>query len=311
MPCFRPVAAYQSVQTGLVQFHEGPDCRGLILPCGKCIGCRLQSAAHWSIRMTHEAQMHQLNCFVTLTYDAAHLPLNESLDHSHVQLFLKRLRRKFTRENPGHKFSFFVCGEYGDDFGRPHYHACLFGIDFTDRKVARNSHSDTPMYTSAALSAAWGMGLCTVQDFNTAAAEYCGRYVLKKITGPKADDHYRWITRYGEVVQRKPEYCRMSTRPAIGKRFFLKFKSDIYPHDRIVHNGIETKPSRYYDKLLKRGEGFIGPLLPNQPSQAFEDLKLKRYNRPPNFQDQTPERLAVRETCTRARLARKKRALEI
>ena len=76
--------------------------------------------------------------------------------------------------------------------------------------------------------------------------------MTKKVSGDRAADHYSWITRYGELVQRKPEFARMSLNPAIGKRWFDRYRSDVYPLDRVIVNGQEAKPPRYYDKLLEK-----------------------------------------------------------
>jgi hypothetical protein len=65
--------------------------------------------------------------------------------------------------------------------------------------------------------------------------------VTKKITGDMAEEHYKG---------REPEYVVMSRRPGIGRGWFEKFASDVYPHDYVViRNGIKCKPPRYYDKI--------------------------------------------------------------
>ena len=76
----------------------------------------------------HEASMHMFNSFVTLTYDDDHLPEYNSLNYKHFQDFMKRLRKSHNRVR------FYMCGEYGEDFSRPHYHALLFNCFFPDKK---------------------------------------------------------------------------------------------------------------------------------------------------------------------------------
>ena len=39
------------------------------IPCGKCVGCRSDNAKMWSIRAYNELQLHDNNCFITLTYN--------------------------------------------------------------------------------------------------------------------------------------------------------------------------------------------------------------------------------------------------
>lgn len=86
-----------------------------------------------------------LASFVTLTYGTEHVPITEkrrmSLDFKHVTLFLKRLRIKQERKHNalfsrgvvtkyfGKKISYYIAGEYGTKYSRPHYHAIFFNAD--------------------------------------------------------------------------------------------------------------------------------------------------------------------------------------
>ena len=131
MPCFCPLEGWRSKDrssTGKrkIVFNPRDALRDMpvTVPCGQCIGCRLERSRQWAVRCIHEASLHEDNCFITLTYDDAHLPTDLSLNVSHFQKFMKRLRKRF-----GEGIRFFHCGEYGENFGRPHYHACLFTSD--------------------------------------------------------------------------------------------------------------------------------------------------------------------------------------
>ena len=108
----------------------------------------------------HEAQLHEHSCFVTLTYDEAHLPAGLSLDHRHFQLFMKRFREHALPA----KIRFYMCGEYGDINGRPHYHALVFGHFPVDRVFFRTSGAGSKCYTSKSLDALWGYGSVFVGD---------------------------------------------------------------------------------------------------------------------------------------------------
>lgn len=93
MACFHPMVAYQCAD-GTVVFTERqnmPPVRTLTLPCGQCVGCRLERSRQWAVRCMNEAQMHKKNCFVTLTYKEA----SKSLRYRDFQLFMKRLRKFF------------------------------------------------------------------------------------------------------------------------------------------------------------------------------------------------------------------------
>lgn len=245
MSCYNPLSGYNaglnpSGKTAIV-FDIKQSIRGeeIKLPCGNCIGCRLDKARNWAIRCMHEAQLHSENCFITLTYDEDHVPKNGSLDKREFQLFMKRLRKRF-----GDGIRFFHCGEYGENLGRPHYHALLFGLDFADKElwVSRNG---VPSYKSKILDDLWGNGFTEVGDLTEASASYVARYALKKVTGDQSDDHYQG---------REPEYVTMSRRPGIGAEYYRLYRNDFFPVDFVVVNGKKDGVPPYYDKLLEKDD---------------------------------------------------------
>lgn len=293
MPCFRPLDAWQ-LDGGEVVFKErGKIKRALQLPCGQCVGCRLERSRRWAVRCVHESQMHEASSFVTLTYDDDHLPTG--LRYSDFQKFMKRVRKLF----PGARF--FMCGEYGESTFRPHYHACLFGVFFADR-LLHSSGGDYPVYRSDTLSRLWPLGFATVGDVSFESAGYCARYVMKKVTGDAAAEHYQRVdVRTGEIVQVAPEFCRMSLKPGIGMPWLEKYFKDVYGEskDAVVMNGVKSKPPRYYDKKLE----ILWP-------DMMDDIEFRRYQKSGLCaEDGTPERLAVRETVAKARLGLFKREL--
>lgn len=294
MPCFHPIKAWQRESGEIVFSESGRIARSLNLPCSQCVGCRLERSRQWAVRCMHEASLYSLNCFITLTYDDEHVPENGSLDYRHFQLFLKRLRK-----NVG-KVRFYMCGEYGDLNNRPHFHACLFGVDFDDKVLFRKLESGSCLYTSEKLSKLWPYGYSTIGDVTFDSAAYVARYVMKKVTGSGASAHYTVLNpETGELTELTPEFCRMSLKPGIGAGWFKKWKTDVYPHDYVIVNGVKAKPPRFYDKLLEREDPF-----------AAEALQADRYKKAePFLEDGSPERLAVREKVTKARVALKKRAL--
>ena len=260
--------------------------------CGQCIGCRLERSRQWAVRCMHEIHMYEKNCFITLTYDEEHLPKDYSLDMRHFQLFMKRLRKKH-----GNGIRFFHCGEYGDAKERPHYHAILFNFDFDDRKLWKLSNG-VPVYTSESLEKLWGKGFCTVGAATFQSAAYVARYVLKKRTGPGSARYYeRMDPETGEIFELKPEYVTMSRRPGIGKDWIEEYWSDVWPHDYVVVNAHKTRPPRFYEKQLEAAD----------PS-AHKQVKRERKAKNLQFADnQTPERLLVREKVQQSRLDRLKR----
>lgn len=215
------------------------------LPCGQCIGCRLERSRQWAVRCMHEASLYKDNCFLTLTFNNDNLNSDGSLVKRDFVLFMKRLRKKF-----GSKIRFFHCGEYGSKLSRPHHHACIFNFDFPD-KVLWTVRDGIKLYRSKSLEKLWPYGFCTIGSVTFESAAYVARYITKKITGKKAESHYEKINKEtGEVVKIVPEYITMSRRPGIARAWFEKFKDDVYPSDFvIIRNNIKCKPPKYYDKI--------------------------------------------------------------
>ena len=153
MPCYHPQTAWRALtgrnqETGnwpiVFNRNEGYKDMELQVPCGNCIGCRLERSRQWATRCMFEASLHDENCFVTLTYSPDYLPEGATLVKKDVQNFMKRLRKAGTNG----KFKYFLCGEYGENFNRPHYHICFFNLDFVDKEIISRK-KDKPLYISA------------------------------------------------------------------------------------------------------------------------------------------------------------------
>lgn len=269
------------------------------LPCGQCIGCRLDYSRDWAMRIMHEAALHPVSWFVTLTYDEDHLPPRGELVKTDVSAFMKRLRKQ-QAGNHAAGISFYACGEYGDTTWRPHYHLALFGAALPDLAWLKNTPGGQ-LYTSLSLERLWPHGLPTVSALTWETAAYISRYVTKKINGEKKAEHYRRVDPdTGELYELPQEFSLMSRRPAIGKGWMDKYQSDAYPSDFITVGGTRRgPPPRYYDKALDK----IDPAL-------LELVKAARVTRATSEKQQannTPARLAVRETVARARINLRKR----
>jgi len=293
--CFRPVAAFRTASGDVVfSARKGVE-SDLTLPCGQCIGCRVARARSWSLRCVHEAQQYSENCFVTLTYGPAHLPPGGSLQYRDFQLFMKRLRKRFS----GREIRYFVCGEYGENLSRPHYHACLFNLDFPDKRPV-SYLAKRPSWRSALLESLWGLGHTHLGELNASSAGYAARYVLKKVTGSAADLHYCRVDSDGVVCNLAPEFARMSLRPGLGARWLEQYRDDAYNFDHIVHNGAKYPVPKYYDRILERED-------PERLSSIKEAREIRAL---PHRPECSPTRLAVRETVERARLSQLKREFE-
>lgn len=248
--------------------------------CGQCLGCRLERSRQWAVRIMHEASLHDANSFLTLTYDNRHLPENGSLVKRDWQLFAKRARKAFG------PFRFYHCGEYGDLHRRPHYHACMFGVNFSGDRVFYKQHRGNPLYISPRLSAEWGKGFAVIGELTFESAAYVARYCMKKRTGVHEADEYEVICpETGEVVDwREPEYATMSRRPGIGKGFVEKYVDQFYPRDEVVVRGKTAQPPKYYDQYFEELE-------PDLMAEVKRKRREQMYKR---ASDNTPERLAVK-----------------
>lgn len=316
MTCYHPLKAWKplsDVDGGRYVFNAAkalnPD-NPVKISCGQCIGCRQDRVSAWAVRCTHEAQVHSDSCFITLTYDDEHVPQDYSVKLHHWQLFMKRLRKRF-----GSGIRFFACGEYGEQGGRPHYHALLYGFDFPD-KVYYSTRNGHRVFKSQALEELWGMGRGEVGSVTIESAGYCAQYVQKKQNGDRAFDHYTRISPMnGETYTVSPEFAVMSRRPGIGDEWFHRFAGDVFPSDHVV---IDDQSRRVPDFYVKR-------LAMLQGEDEAERLKRRRRRLGLRYSfehsgevfrsaekanaDRSPARLAVREYIHRDRLSRLVRTL--
>lgn len=207
---------------------------------------------------------------------------------------MKRFRKRF----PGKLIRYYQCGEYGEENGRPHYHACIFNHDFED-KILWQVRDDVPLYISETLQSLWPIGFSTIGDVTFESAAYVARYVMKKITGEKAERHYQSVdTDTGEIFNIEPEYNTMSK--GIGKQWYKKFKQDTYKDDSIIMRGIKMQPPKYYDSIYEI----------ENPDELLLIKKQRKRRALKHKDDNTIERLIVREKVKRAQLNQLKRKLE-
>ncbi len=260
------------------------------LPCRKCLGCRQAQTRDWSIRSFHEALLTSEHwtdqdsnittkipnsSVITLTYDEEHLPrtfvdknLHEHqadtgfLVHDDFQRFMKRLRhwrkRKLGITTP---VRYLMCGEFGGQTSRPHFHAIIFNHLFAD------CYEETTKQTrSQELDYLWSqpipgeyfattIGRATVDTFSWAGAAYVAGYVAKKsaINGHQGP-RYETVDEHGvyRCAPITPEYHKASTHPGLGAEWLLKPHNlaQVYSDDAIKIAQYTFHPPKYYDKLL-------------------------------------------------------------
>lgn len=307
MACNYPLTVYQDRDGGPVSFFERAGMDQLSVPCGRCAGCRLGRAQAWALRCQHEASLHDENCFLTLTYDDEEMPVVArgevtprrffstgvgTLHYPHVQKFIRSLRKEVAPK----RFSFLCAGEYGERTNRPHYHVLLFGHRFERSLDFSRAGVPGRLGESPALGKWWPYGNHFVGELTVQSASYVSQYCLKKVYGRAAVEFYDVVdVDTGEVLGRRvPEFLRMSLRPAIGRKWYEKFSSDVFPVDYAVSSGVRSRVPRYYEKLFRR-----------DCEAEFEEVEWRRQERmESSVESRSVERRSAREEILRARIAR-------
>jgi len=326
MACYSPLKGYKDSNGALVFKRTSHTVGTMEVACGQCLGCRLDRTLMWAMRITHEACLHESahgNCFVTFTYrskdtctaeqykNGHYVPEDYSLNYHHFRDFIKRLRKHFSQ-----KIRYFHCGEYGEESLRPHYHACLFNCSFDDQFVYQQEQGITT-YESDTLQNLWPYGFCTIGELNFETASYTAGYILKKVSGARADDTYLRNDEYGVAYWVKPPYTTMSlghtcnvchkksckrSTGGIGRDFYEKYTGDFFPSDEspIPGKGIIHKVPRYYQKILSE----------QSPELLDHVLRRRKEFITAHAQDFTPERLHDKYKCARAQQQKRQRQLQ-
>lgn len=221
------------------------------VPCGQCVECRLDYARDWSIRLMKERQCHLTSCFLTLTYDQENLPEGGTLVRKHISAFCKRLHNRLLRSR-GVGIRFYYAGEYGETFGRPHYHAIIFGYNFPDRKFYKNNKRGEPIFSSEICRELWSFGRNGIGEVTPESCSYVAGYVVDKINGKKEQEgYYVRQSADGRTYALLPEFAGMSRRPGIGKLWFERYAKETYRDDFTIMNGVRVRPPRYFDIMFE------------------------------------------------------------
>jgi hypothetical protein len=281
MPCSAPLEAFKPALPGPVLFSKprnGHHYTQIQLPCGQCLLCRIEHARQWKVRILHEAQTHEHNSFITLTYADKHLPPHNTLNYPDLQKFWKRLRKAIG------PIRYFAIGEYGDNTTRPHYHACVFGHAFLEgRHIIR--HKPPILWESDELTNAWALGHASVGALTPETAGYTANYVTKKL---RDKQYVRVDEDTGELVKLAQPRAFMSLKPAIAREWLETYGKQVYDHDRVIIKGREQKPPKYYDQWLEQ----------SSPGR-HTDIKTERRRSATTY---TPEQLQARTLNARARI---------
>lgn len=281
MACNKPLTAFITTTAKTkangkrtISFSPSGDTRPTAIPCGQCMGCRIDKARSWSIRLQHESQFHDRSCFLTLTYAPENIPEGGTLEPKELQDFLKRLRKHCWPK----RIRFYAVGEYGGVTDRPHYHAIIFGYDFPDRKL-HSSSNGVELYNSRSLSKLWTLGYATTQDAHPAAIRYVAGYVVKKIHGTKNKPREAVDTQTGEIIIREPEFARMSRKPGIGLQWIQRYYKDVYPKGYVTDGtGKKVPAPEYYNKWYEKNH----PIEYQKYLEAGLEENFERYQNADN-----------------------------
>ena len=315
MPCVSPLKGFKDPWTGGLTFDRSNTQEEMDVACGQCLGCRIDWRRMWSMRIAHEASLHEYsggNSFITLTYRdplectpeqwirGDHVPSDWSLNPRHWELFMKRLRKFFEPQ----QLRFFAAGEYGRKckhgvdlrrvscplcrVGRPHFHAIIFNGSFPDL-VSYQSDGNITRWTSPTLERIWRYGFVDVAPFTYNAGQYVAGYILKKMSGARSHDQYLSVDLDGVITWLEPEFVRMSRNPGVGRVWFEKYFQDVFPSDEVPvpGKGVFRGVPRFYEECY--AEVF--------EAELEEIKKVREAFMREHADDYTPERLMDKYKC--------------
>lgn len=300
MSCFAPMACQirsdpytgEAIYQMIGKYHpnmERKDDFVFAVPCGKCLGCRLDYARRWADRLLVELDHTGKGLFLTLTYNDDHVPrasvvddgneifLGQTLDVRDLQLFNKRLRKHFEDR----EIRFYGIGEYGGLTERPHYHEVVFGIDLEDFRddleVVGVNELGQEYYTSQEMQFLWTeidyltgkrqcIGFVGLSEISYNTCAYVARYCMKKaFNETNKFESLRDNEEYFNAF--KQEFSVMSRRPGIGAYYL-----EDHPDDA------------EYTKVWLSDQN--GSKVVNLPKYCLEKIKNKDFDRYSKIMDE-------------------------
>lgn len=251
---------------------------GVMIRCGRCMGCRIDKSKEWANRCLLELQDHKDAYFLTLTYSDDYVPVSYFADPSTAeaqpsltlrkrdfQLFMKRLRKRVSPD----KIRFFGAGEYGDKTFRPHYHIIVFGLRIPDLVPYGKNFRGEMTYTSDFIHSVWSerkaptrhgsvtpltadkdyfctpLGRVVIAPVTWETCAYVARYTTKKLYSEKAS--------FYEEFNIEPPFLLMSRKPGIGMKYYDEHP-DLFDHEFITvsteKGGRKFRPPYAFEKRL-------------------------------------------------------------
>lgn len=139
--------------------------KGLTVSCDSCHACKERRIDAWSHRMREEQKRHDQVWFVTFTYANGNITRSPngylSLDKKDIKNWRNRVYRYREKNGLTSPWKYYLAGEYGTKFARPHYHAIIFGL------------------LPGTIYATWGLGRVDIRHVNNNRIGYVCKYIDK------------------------------------------------------------------------------------------------------------------------------------
>ena len=216
--------------------HKGPS--AFLSPCRYCVQCIASRVSAYTFLIQKELSSPLYRAsgssFVTLTYSNKTLPISPvgcvTLVKDDLQRFFKRLRINLVRAGYDVPLRYIANGEYGDDNGRPHYHACILGI--------------SPALAEPMIRSSWSQGyggLIDVQPLKLSGVGYCCKYLSKSHPFGKVLDEYN-------RRQAIPPFVLMSK--GLGTQWIINHTAEIIKND-FCYSDLMTGERRLFPKKIR------------------------------------------------------------
>lgn len=206
--------------------------------------CKIARTREWAKRIVDEASLYEENRFITLTYNDENymkLGFHKSIDKKIIFNFFRRLKER-------KKVKYFACGEYGEKYGRPHYHAIVFNFGachhcrvcckpLQSKQVAPEPGTDCYL-----LEECWTNGFVYSGSVTYKSARYVAKYCQKQLY---AYDALVWDWLYYDC---NPPFAIFTK--GLGKEFVLANKEYFMSKLSCKINGVDCSIPRYYKKKL-------------------------------------------------------------
>ncbi|QCS36183.1 replication initiator protein [Capybara microvirus Cap1_SP_151] len=222
----------------------------LLIPCGRCFSCRSKKAMSWTIRNYFESEKYDQKCFITATYNEFKCP--RFLVKKDLQLLIKQIRRYIDYHiSSDMKIKYFACGEYGGQFGRPHFHILLYGFCFPKDHILKDENGKKE-YISLKLTELWNRGIISFSDCVDAShIKYTCGYVQKKLFHIYSDAEKKLLQDWIELHPDDHfQDSFITCSKGIGLEFFDKNKYNIYnDNEFLFHPPFDSSPVKHVKPL--------------------------------------------------------------